>query len=155
MTQELFLSLGSNLGDRKSNIIKAYSEIEITIGPILKKSSFFENEAIGFESETKFINSCIQVQTDVEPEQVLIEIKDIEKKLGRIYSPNISGYQSRLIDIDIIFFGQCKILSKTLIIPHPNFNNRSFVLVPLLEIAKNFIDPRTQLTVKQLFKLLP
>jgi deoxyguanosine kinase len=154
MTRELFLSLGSNLGDRTANIKKAYSEIEKNVGNILAESSFFENEAEGFEADTKFINSCIQVQTKLTAKEVLKNIKEIEKSLGRIKDSSFAGYQSRLIDIDIIFYRDEIVNTPKLQIPHPNFRTRKFVLFPLNEIAKNQIDPITQLSIEQLLNAL-
>lgn len=153
MTGELYLSLGSNLGDRKKNIESAYDLIEMHVGEIQAKSSFFENAAIGFESETLFINTCVQVETLLSPEETLLNLKKIEQTLGRVYQQDIAGYQSRIIDIDIIFYGKHIQNTEFLTVPHSLFRKRCFVLVPLREIAPDFIDPFTQLTVSQLEKL--
>jgi 2-amino-4-hydroxy-6-hydroxymethyldihydropteridine diphosphokinase len=154
ITEALFLSLGSNLGDRKQKIESAYALIEKTIGPILKKSSYFENIAVGFESDDLFLNSCIQVRTDKTPDEVLQAIKTIENQLGRTQRQPNEAYKSRQIDIDIILWGDLVFEHEKLTIPHFNFRERLFALVPLTEIAPNVIDPVSQLTVKQLLNLL-
>ncbi len=149
----LFLALGSNLGDRHSTILEAYKRIEKSIGTILKKSDFYENEAVGFISENLFLNTCISVQTNLEPLDILKRIKLIEKELGKNVDSTIDGYVSRSIDIDIILYEDLVFEDKTLSIPHKSFRERHFVLFPLHSIAKSTIDPISHLTVNQLLKL--
>ncbi len=150
----LYLALGSNIGNRKQNILAAYAQIEEKIGPIHQKSDFYENEAEGFVSDKLFINTCIEVHTQLAPLQILEQIKSIEKLLGKNTDSKIHGYVSRIIDIDIILLEDTVYEDDHLSVPHLLFRKRAFVLHPLNSIASASVDPVTQLTVKQLFNLL-
>jgi 2-amino-4-hydroxy-6-hydroxymethyldihydropteridine diphosphokinase len=150
-----FLALGSNSPDALSYISEAISLIEKNIGQgCLKKSSNYSNEAQGFSSSTLFINSVIKLDTRLSPTKLLLECERIERLLGR-NSKSINEYADRVIDIDIIFYANHIITEDRLQIPHLRFQQRDFVLYPLLEIDCVLIDPRTQLSVKQLIGLLP
>lgn len=149
---DIYLALGSNSGNREENILSAIKLIEETIGEIISVAQYFENEAQGFSSDTLFLNNCAHVRTKLSPELVLKSIQSIEKQIGR--QPKTSHeYESRPIDIDIILFGDLLLSTQTLIIPHPHFRSRNFVLKPLLEIAPHAIDPKTRLSILQLFEL--
>ncbi len=145
----VYISLGSNLGDRYLNLQNAVSEISIHIGKILSVSPIYETEPIGFESTSLFLNACIQIATFKDSVQVLNLIQEIEKKAGRIknHSPE---YVSRIIDIDVIFYNQEIIETANLTIPHPRFYDRLFVLLPMNDLNTSFVDPKTRLTIKQL-----
>lgn len=151
--RSLILALGSNLGNREEIITQAYELIESSIGSIKQKSSFYENEAVGFQSENLFINSCIEVETTLEPLEILLRTQRIEQDLGREEKSNKTVYKSRRIDIDIILLDDMVFISEQLTIPHKLYRNRAFVLTPLLEIAKFRTDPVLQLTINQLVKL--
>lgn len=150
----VYLSLGSNLGEREQNIEAAYSAIQQRIGKILLKSEHYENEAEGFESTDPFLNTCIKLTSNLKPQEILKEILLIEKEIGRQKKTTDGTYESRLIDIDIIFYNDAVISESALTIPHIEFRNRIFVLKPLIEIANNTVDPISQLTTKQLLSLL-
>ncbi|MFA7273310.1 MAG: 2-amino-4-hydroxy-6-hydroxymethyldihydropteridine diphosphokinase [Crocinitomicaceae bacterium] len=150
---KVFIALGSNLGDRKDNIEKAIHKIQAEIGELIHSSSLFENQAQGFESNTLFLNACIEIETTYNSFEILEKLQSIEKLLGRI-PKNGNEYESRKIDLDIIFFDQEIIQTDSLIVPHPLFRQRDFVLIPLNEIAPKSIDPETGLTIFQLTKLL-
>lgn len=153
MMNEVYLSLGSNIGDREKNIEKAIDLIQTKVGKILKVASNFENEAQGFQSQILFLNTCIHVQSLLTAEEILNEVKGIESTLGR--QPKKSDeYESRSMDIDILFYNATILTSKNLTIPHPHFRSRNFVLIPLNEISPDLLDPITQLTVNQLLQLL-
>ncbi len=154
MMKDVFISLGSNLGNRQENIEAAYELIESSVGKIKAKSSFFENEAVGFTSENLFINSCIHLCTELKPDQLLHDLKAIETKIGREIKTIDGKYSSRKIDLDIIIYEDLVLSGNSLTIPHKHFRSRLFVLKPLSEIAPNQIDPLTQLTVNQLLELL-
>ena len=128
------LLLGSNLGDRAGNIFYALNLIELQIGPILSVSTFYETEPWGFYSSKLFLNKAAIVETWHTPHEILRLIHHIEKQLGRDHEMG-SGYLSRTIDIDILFYDNEIIASETLSIPHPQLHNRKFVLVPLCEIS--------------------
>ena len=145
---DVYFSLGTNLGDRIINLQEAIKAIRNEIGPIASCSSVYESEAVGFESSDKFYNICIKVTTDQDPNEILNRINAIETELGRERNPNIR-YSSRKIDIDIIFYGKLILNTELLTIPHPHYTNRLFVLHPLNDLAKNFIDPKTENTIWQ------
>jgi len=158
MPQTVFLLLGSNQGDRESNLLKASAGITQKIGQILKISSVYETEPWGFEDSTWFYNQALEVETSLSPENILNEIHAIEKDLGRVReAPSCySGcscsteYSSRTIDIDILFYGSKIHFTEDLMIPHPRLHERSFTLLPLDEIAPCFIHPVYRKTVSEL-----
>ena len=137
--QTAILCLGSNLGDRKSNLSAAIFSLEQRVGPILSKSSVYESEPWGMDSDMQFYNQCISLSTALGPLELMEQITGIEKEMGREGSRG--DYTDRVIDIDILFFGNAKIDTDDLIIPHPRISERRFVLVPLLEIYPDMINP--------------
>ena len=149
LINSVFLSLGSNLGDRYFNLQNAVSEISNQIGKITAISPIYETEPIGFSSTDLFLNVCVQIESSKNAFQILEILQKIEIEAGRIRSQN-QGYISRIIDIDIIFYNQEKIETSNLLIPHPYFNERLFVLLPLNDLNSQFVDPKTSLTIKQL-----
>ena len=145
---QVYLSLGSNLGDRLNNLNFAIDAIE-RIGEITKKSSIYECKAIGFESNDLFYNCCVEIQTSLTPFQLLKELNVIEKNAGRIRF-NDGQYHSRNLDIDILFFQDKVINHEDLIIPHPKYHERNFVLIPLFEIGNELIDPKQLVSISQI-----
>ncbi|MCR9172163.1 MAG: 2-amino-4-hydroxy-6-hydroxymethyldihydropteridine diphosphokinase [bacterium] len=145
----VYLSLGSNLGNRKQYIEEALQRISARTGQIESRSSFYETAPWGFESEQQFLNICAALTTELTPLQLLNEFQTIEKELGRNKKKQ-AGYVSRVIDIDILAFGDDILSSDELTVPHPGIENRKFVLLPLVEIAPNFIHPKTAKTIKQI-----
>lgn len=136
---EVVLALGSNIGDKVQNIEAAYTLIANEIGIITKKSSFLKNPSVGFESQNEFVNTCIKVETKLSCNDVLKSLQSIEKRMGRVKTTH--NYEDRIIDIDIIFFGDLIINQPNLKIPHPRYHERSFVLQPLKELGET-TDPR-------------
>lgn len=155
MMNRVFLSLGSNLGDRISNINKAYQIIEERVGTILKKSSFYSSPPWGFESDEAFINTVILISTQKSAEEVLDILKDIERGLGRKKKTDPTGYHDRIIDLDIIDYNGIVLNTKELILPHPRMEQRDFVLVPLAEIEPNWLHKGKNLPLNDLLKTLP
>ena len=145
----VILSLGSNLGERENNISKALFLIQKKTGEIIKVSDNLETEPLGFKSENKFLNCCCSISTKLDPISLLNDLKNIEKEIGRTYT--VSGYQDRIIDIDIIFYSDDVTNTEHLRIPHPNFRKRKFVTIPLEEIS-NHQDPITFITISQFNK---
>ncbi len=145
----VYLSLGSNLGDRIQHLLDAQNEINKNVGEIISVSQVYENPPSGFDAEQDFLNMCIQLSTDLSPLELLEAIKQIEQEQGRTLSSK-DGYSSRCIDIDIILYTNCVFQSEKLTVPHPHFRKRMFVLLPLNDIALNEIDPETMLTIEQL-----
>ncbi len=145
----VIFSLGSNQGDKSKYLQKALEEIEMRIGEISKKSYNYETEPVGFESNDSFLNACIEVKTRLNPIEILSITQQIESENGRSLK-SFSGYASRTLDIDIIFFNSLIVKSETIQIPHPRYTERLFVLIPLCDIAPKLKDPRNGLTIKQL-----
>jgi 2-amino-4-hydroxy-6-hydroxymethyldihydropteridine diphosphokinase len=144
----LYLLIGSNLGDRKKQLKNAVRFINERIGQVTRYSSIYETEPWGFSSEDNFLNRVLKVSTFLTPEEVMIKIFEIEKSFGRVRKEE--GYASRTMDIDILFYDDLVMLSDTLKIPHPRLQDRKFVLVPLNEIAPRLIHPLSAKTIRNL-----
>ncbi|MDG1332272.1 MAG: 2-amino-4-hydroxy-6-hydroxymethyldihydropteridine diphosphokinase [Crocinitomicaceae bacterium] len=146
----VYLSLGSNLGDRYQYLLNALAELSNKVGTVKLISETYENPPSGFQADQDFLNLCAEVYTRLSPDELLATLKNIEEELGR--TKDISeGYSSRPIDIDIILYDDLILSKENLTIPHPHFRKRRFVLKPLSTIAYNKIDPETKLTIGQLF----
>jgi 2-amino-4-hydroxy-6-hydroxymethyldihydropteridine diphosphokinase len=144
-----FICLGTNQGNRNSNLEQAIKLIARHIGQIKNLSSIYETEPWGFESQEWFLNQVAQVETDINPEMLLNHFLDIEKALGRQRSEG-QQFASRIIDLDILFIDNQIIQRSELIVPHPRFHQRRFVLTPLAQIAPEFIHPILNKTILQL-----
>lgn len=131
---EIYLGLGSNLGDKNLHLQTAIDEIEKRIGHVVRQSAFIESEPWGFDSDNTFANAVIAVDTDMTPMEVLQETQDIEREMGRTHKSVDGKYSDRIIDIDILLFGDLKIDTPELTIPHPRMHQREFVLNPLKEV---------------------
>lgn len=147
METEVILGLGSNLGNREENIRNAIRLINERCGVIDAIASLYESEPVGFNSESNFLNTCIQIRTLLEPNALLNELIQIEKELGRTSKSTSGSYSSRTIDIDIIFFDDRVLSENDLVVPHPRYQDRKFVLLPLNDLDRNRIDPRTGISV--------
>ena len=145
---KIYLSLGSNQGDRLKSLVEATKLIDSLIGDVLDYSSVYVSDPGGFKAETAFYNLVLLVESRLAPLQLLTKILEIEKTLGRIRSG--TEYSSRIIDIDILFYDQDQISGDKLIIPHPLLHKRRFVVEPLAEIAKDFIHPVIRLKISDL-----
>lgn len=145
----VYLSLGSNLGDRFQHLQNAQKALTENVGVIKSVSRIVENPPFGFEAEQDFLNLCLSIETNFSPVELLNAVKNIETDLGRAVK-STNGYVSRCIDIDIILYENVVLSSSKLTIPHPHFRERLFVLSPLREIASSEIDPVTMLTIEQL-----
>lgn len=151
INHNVYLALGSNLGDRKIMLETAISLISKSCGLIIKESPIYETPPLGFNHENYFFNSVIQIQTPLSPQQLLIAILEIEKEMGRIRSHS-NQYEARCIDIDILFFDSLILKNVDLIIPHPEIAKRKFVLFPLHDIASNFIHPELDISIFELLQ---
>lgn len=143
-----YLSIGSNLGDRLEFLQFAVTELS-QFSTIEKASAIYETEAIGFETENLFLNACLHVKSSVKPDDLLRKIHHIEQKAGRIRY-NDGQYHSRPLDIDIIFCDDLILSTENLILPHPKFSDRKFVLLPLTDLSKNLIDPLSKKSINNL-----
>ena len=130
----VYLSLGSNLGDREATMRRAIGLLNERAGSIDRQSSFIETEPWGFESTNKFLNMCVRLLTTLSPEQLLMATKQIERELGRTQKSVNGQYHDRPIDIDILMYDDVHIDSIDLTLPHPHMQEREFVMKPLREI---------------------
>ncbi len=140
---QVYLGLGSNLGQRKELIQKAIALIDERIGTVTRQSSLIETEPWGFESSHKFLNGVILCETTLTPREVLNETQKIERELGRKKKTTLNSqlstlnYKDRPIDIDILLYDDLKVDEPDLKIPHPLMHQRDFVMIPLKEIITN------------------
>jgi 2-amino-4-hydroxy-6-hydroxymethyldihydropteridine diphosphokinase len=153
--RNVILSLGSNIHHRKQYLDFGLNSIAQSIGKITKISSIYETEPIGFDCDTNFYNMCINVQSNFNPEEILMHIEKIESASGRKFKSKNKNYQSRTLDIDIISIEHITLQNERLTIPHPSFRQRKFVLLPLFEICPEFIDETTQKTIAQILNECP
>jgi len=149
MTNGVFLLLGTNLGDKWANLEKALDHIARAAGPIVKASSVFESSPWGFTNQPEYLNQVILIDTSLNPNELLDVLLGIESHMGR---KRIKKWDPRLIDIDILFYNDLLLQKDGLILPHPHLANRRFTLVPLNEIAPDFIHPVLQKSSTQLLK---
>ncbi|WP_040299587.1 2-amino-4-hydroxy-6-hydroxymethyldihydropteridine diphosphokinase [Arcticibacter svalbardensis] len=147
----IYLLLGSNLGDRSYYLGEAANLVSEDIGRIIEGSSIYETDSWGIENQPKYLNQVLQVETELGPKKLLDEIHTIENLLGRVRGEK---WDSRVIDVDILFYDQKHIQRPYLIIPHPLLHTRRFVLTPLNEIAPSLMHPVLKLQISELFKQL-
>jgi len=147
--KDIFLLIGGNSGDRLGQLKIASELITKEIGATVAKSKIYETAPWGKEDQPHFLNQAIKIETPFSPSELLIKVQGIEQKLGRT---RVEKWGERLIDIDIIYFGN-KIIDKSdLVIPHPHLTERKFVLIPLTEISPEFVHPVLQKSNAQLLK---
>ena len=132
---QVYLGLGTNLGDKEANLKAAVEEIGKRVGEVTSLSAFHVSEPWGFTSEHTFLNAVCCVLTDFRPMEVLRLTQDIERSLGRLKKSVDGHYSDRLIDIDILLYDDLHLSSPELTIPHPLMWQRDFVMIPLREIA--------------------
>lgn len=147
---QVVLSLGSNQGNRLEHIQTCISLIHKTIGTVIRVSKVYETPSWGFESDA-FYNCALLLHTSFSPEKTLSKILETEKQLGRIRNEQ-QGYQARVIDIDIISFDELILETETLHIPHPQMQNRLFVLLPILDLGFDWRHPKTNQSITELIK---
>ena len=146
---EVYLQLGSNIGDRLDNLDQSIKIITERIGNVLEKSSVYESTPWGVENQRNFLNQVIFVKSNFDPYTILDLVLQIEKDMGRI---RIEKWGKRIIDIDILFIDDLIIESENLCIPHEFIAKRKFVLQPMCEIAPGFIHPKLNKTISQLLE---
>jgi 2-amino-4-hydroxy-6-hydroxymethyldihydropteridine diphosphokinase len=142
------IALGSNLGDRRENFIRALKKF-ITFGKILSIAPLYRSEAYGYKEQPDFFNSVVILETELKPKILLDKLKEIEKTIGR---KQRRRWGPREIDLDIIFYDREVMESKKLTVPHPDFHNRKFVLKPLVDVAPDYLPPLHTLKIWQILE---
>lgn len=130
----VYLALGTNLGDKEGNIREAIRRIGEMVGKVIRTSSMMITEPWGFESENTFVNAAVCVETVLSPRQLLAATQQIEHQMGRTKKSVDGEYHDRIIDIDILLYGDERINEPGLVIPHPRMHERDFMMIPLKEI---------------------
>jgi 2-amino-4-hydroxy-6-hydroxymethyldihydropteridine diphosphokinase len=150
MNHRIFLSLGTNLGDRALNLKLAREGIEQRIGKIIATSSLYQTEAWGKNDQPDFYNQVLEINSLLEPETLLGELLRLEETMGRVRTEK---WGTRIIDIDILLYGGQIVNTQHLTIPHPGIEHRNFVLIPLAEIAPAMLHPIHKKTIADLLMI--
>lgn len=145
------MGTGGNTGNKQENFDKVYTFIKNELGDIIQPSSVYETSPWGFESKDNFWNQVLRIETTLSPEELLLKIAEIETSFGR--NRENEGYSSREMDIDILYFDDEIINTEKLTIPHPLLHKRLFVLVPLAEIAPDFVHPVLKLSSLEMLNI--
>ncbi|HBG45419.1 MAG TPA: 2-amino-4-hydroxy-6-hydroxymethyldihydropteridine diphosphokinase [Deltaproteobacteria bacterium] len=148
MEERIFIAIGTNLGDRAANVREALRIAEADGGlKVVKASSLYESEPWGVADQPMFVNAVVEARTNLSPKELLLFLKGIESRMGRRPSER---WGPRLIDLDIVFYGERLLEGEGLVVPHPDAHERAFVMTPLAEIAPEFVHPVFKLTVRAL-----
>lgn len=150
MATRVYLGLGTNIGNKKENLTRAIEKLSLALGECKALSSFIETEPWGFNSCNSFLNCAAAFDTGLSPLELLDTTERIERELGRTAKSSNGNYHDRVIDIDILLYGNTIIKSERLTVPHPLMQQRRFVLEPLAEIASDTIHPVLAKSIKQL-----
>jgi 2-amino-4-hydroxy-6-hydroxymethyldihydropteridine diphosphokinase len=147
--ENLFLLTGSNIGNSVQHLQQAKQFINERIGITVKSSSVYKTEPWGNKDQQDFLNQVLLVQTKLLAEDALIQLLQIEKEMGR---NRLQKWEPRIIDIDILFWGDSIIETESLRVPHPLLHERMFTLLPLAEIANNYVHPVLHKTIEELLQ---
>ena len=145
-----YLGLGGNVGDTKAYLARALGQLG-ELGTIEAVSSFYKTEPVGLKEQSDFLNCALVLATELSPQELFIEVKKIEKEIGR--TPSVKD-GPREIDIDILLYDDVVVQTETLTIPHPRMHERAFVLVPLSEISSDVVHPVFKKTSSELLAVL-
>jgi 2-amino-4-hydroxy-6-hydroxymethyldihydropteridine diphosphokinase len=145
----IYLLLGSNEGDRLRYLQHAAGLVGGRVGRVLRWSSVYRTEAWGVRDQADFMNSVLEVDSTLTPEDLLMELLEIERDLGR---KRRNRWAERVIDIDILYYGDLVVQSGRLTVPHPEIQNRMFTLVPMCEVAPDLVHPVLKLDQKTLLQ---
>lgn len=143
----IYLLLGTNLGDRIQMLNRAIDLIAERVGTVVLQSSLYETAPWGVTDQPDYLNQVLTVDTKLKPEELLVQTQAIEQELGRV---RLAKWGARVIDIDILYYDQFILQTDTLTIPHPFLHQRRFTLVPLDEVAPDFIHPILHKTTREL-----
>lgn len=141
-----YLALGTNIGNKRRNMITAAALLAERVGDVLALSGFYETEPWGFQSDNAFLNAALQLETSLPPLELLKATQQIEIEMGRTQKSN-GAYHDRIIDIDILLYDDLILRTPELTLPHPLMHERRFVMEPLAEIAPNLVHPVLKKTV--------
>jgi 2-amino-4-hydroxy-6-hydroxymethyldihydropteridine diphosphokinase len=148
LIHQVYVGVGSNIGDRKQNFLEALSRLaKLPDTKVIRESSLYESEPLG-DSKDWYVNAVIQIETKFRPDMLLEKFKNIERTMGRKKVKKRWG--SRVIDLDILLYDGLIVKKKNLRIPHPEMPNRKFVLLPLSEIGPQIVHPELGMTVSEL-----
>ena len=151
-SNKAILLLGSNIEPRLEFLKEAMNQISMVAGEIIDSSKIYESDALGFDSDQRFLNQVIEINTKHKPKELLDHCLIIENKIGRIRDPENKVMSSRKIDIDILYFNDLIIETEDLVIPHPRLHERMFTLVPLEDLSTNIIHPILKVSNSELLK---
>ena len=146
MKKTVYLSLGSNLGDRAANLRTAIQNLQ-ELGQVITTSSFYETEPVDVKEQPWFLNCAVKLETELMPKQLLKAVLALEERMGRRRK---QAKGPRTIDVDILLFGNSTIESKELVVPHPRMHERRFVLEPMAEIASDVRHPGLKKSMREL-----
>jgi 2-amino-4-hydroxy-6-hydroxymethyldihydropteridine diphosphokinase len=147
----VYLGLGSNIGDREAFLKTALDQLNTHDLRLLRKSSMYETEPIGFKDQGWFLNMVAEFETELFPKQLLQRMQKVERSMGRVRTIKDGP---RNIDIDILLYGNAVVETEELEIPHPRYRERRFTLAPLAELSPTLRDPVTKKTMSQLLAVL-
>ena len=151
MKKTVYLSLGSNVGDRQANLEQAISQLS-DLGTVKRRSAFYETEPMEVTDQPWFLNCAVELETELMPKQFISAVLDVERSMGR---KRVKKKGPRSIDIDVILFGKSIIEMKGLTVPHPAMHLRRFVLEPMVEIAPEVRHPVFKRSMRELRDALP
>ena len=146
----VYLGLGTNIGNKRKNMVTAAALLAERAGDVLSLSSFYETEPWGFASENTFLNAALELETDCSPMDLLRLTQQIEREMGRTQKSD-GSYHDRIIDIDILLYGNEVVHHEDLVVPHPLMQQRLFVMQPLAEIAPSLVHPVLQKSMYDLY----
>lgn len=149
-----FILFGSNQGDKEKILEQACALINIRCGMLVERSSAYMTEPWGFEADEWFLNELLVVETELEPDDLMDALLEIEAELGRVRHPEVMGYTSRTVDLDILYYGDKVVNTAKVTAPHPRLHLRKFALEPLCEIIPDFLHPVFNLSQTQMLENL-
>ncbi|MCL6565038.1 MAG: 2-amino-4-hydroxy-6-hydroxymethyldihydropteridine diphosphokinase [Acidobacteriia bacterium] len=152
LRKTVYLSLGSNLGDRRAHLARAQQALEAAGIRILRQASLYATEPVGRAAQHWFLNTVVEAETELMPRQLLRAVQDVERRLGR---RRLVRNGPRVVDIDILFYGNSVVRAAELQIPHPRLAERRFVLAPLRELAPTLRHPILGRTIAELLATAP
>lgn len=147
LNHSVYLSIGSNLGDRKTNVRKALEKLS-EFCRVADCSKPYRMKPYGVLDQPDFLNLAARIETDLTPPSLLLRLQEVEAAVGRVRT---GRWRERIIDLDILFYDDLVMFSPDLIIPHPDLHNRYFVLKPMMDIAPDYVHPVMKMTITEIY----